>query len=76
MVVALKAEHRLQDLLAAASLARSTFIYHQARLQDTNRHGRLKESITPVFHDAHGRYGYRRIHHVLATGTRWHRRPS
>lgn len=64
-MVALKAEHRLDDLLAAAGLARSTFFYHQARLDAPDPHEDLKDAITRVFHDAHGRYGHRRVHHVL-----------
>ena len=64
-MVALKAEHRLADLLAAAGLSRSTFFYHQARLDGPDRHEDLKDAITRVFHDAHGRYGHRRVHHVL-----------
>lgn len=66
-MVALKAEHRLDDLLAAAGLARSTFFYHQARLDDADPHEDLKDAITRVFHDAYGRYGHRRVHHVLTS---------
>lgn len=64
-MVALKAAHRLDDLLAAAGLARSTFFYHQARLDAPDPREDLKAAITRVFHDAHGRYGHRRVHHVL-----------
>ncbi len=36
-VVSLKDEHRLDVLLQVAGLARSTFFYHQARLDDQDR---------------------------------------
>lgn len=54
-------------MLGAAGLARSTFFYHQARLQEPERHRGLKEQIREIFQDSHGRYGYRRIHHVLTS---------
>ena len=48
-VVTLKADHSLTDLLAAAGLARSTFFYHQARLDVPDPHAELKAAITDVF---------------------------
>jgi putative transposase len=69
-VVTLKAEHSLTDLLAAAGLARSTFFYHQARLDAPDPHAELKAAITEVFTVNKGRYGYRRVHRVL-TGNGW-----
>ncbi|WP_328524351.1 IS3 family transposase [Kribbella sp. NBC_00359] len=64
-VVSLKAEHRLDVLLQAAGLARSTFFYHQARLQDPDPRAELKAAITDVFTKSHARYGHRRVHHEL-----------
>ncbi|MDH6284653.1 IS3 family transposase [Prescottella agglutinans] len=69
-VLALRAEHRLDALLEAAELARSTFFYHQARLQDPDLQAGLKAAITEAFVHSHGRYGHRRIHHELA-GAGW-----
>lgn len=66
-MVALKAEHRLEDLLQAAGLSRSTFFYHQARLDQPDPHEDLKTAITRAFGESHGRYGHRRIHHVLSS---------
>ena len=65
-VVSLKAEHRLEVLLAVAGLARSTFFYHQARSTAPDPRAELKAAITEAFERSHGRYGHRRIHHVLA----------
>jgi putative transposase len=65
-VISLKAEHRLDVLLAVSGLARSTFFYHQARRQAPDPYAELKAAITDAFEGSHGRYGHRRIHCVLA----------
>ena len=64
-VVALKAEHSLTDLLTAAGLARSTFFYHQARLDIPDGHAGLKAEIRRLFDRHNGRYGHRRIRDEL-----------
>ncbi len=64
-VVSLKDEHRLDVLLQVAGLARSTFFYHQARLDDPDPHADLKAAIAEVFSKNHGRYGHRRVHREL-----------
>lgn len=65
-VVSLKAEHRLEYLLQVAGLARSTFFYHQARLDDPDPHAALKAAITEIFHTNRKRYGHRRIRAELS----------
>lgn len=52
-------------LLGVAGLARSTFFYHQAKLDQPDPQADLKVAITEAFEVAHGRYGHRRIHAVL-----------
>jgi putative transposase len=69
-VVTLKADHSLTDLLAAAGLPRSTFFYHQARINTPDPHAELKAAITEAFTVTKARYGYRRVHRVL-TGNGW-----
>ncbi|MFC9091038.1 IS3 family transposase [Nocardiopsis dassonvillei] len=64
-MLSLKAEHRLQVLLRVAGLARSTFFYHQARLQAPDPHAALKAQIRQFFDKNKGRYGHRRIHDQL-----------
>jgi putative transposase len=66
VIATLKADHPLAVLLEVAGLARSTFFYHQARLTRPDPQAELKTAITEVFEQAHGRYGHRRIHIVLA----------
>jgi putative transposase len=46
-------------------LARSTFFYHQARLQVPDPQASLKTTVTKIFRKNHGRYGHRRIHAEL-----------
>ena len=49
-------------LLEAAGLARSSFFYHQARLERPDPRAELRSAITSVFEAAQGRYGHRRVH--------------
>jgi len=52
-------------LLDVAGLARSTFFYHQARLQAPDPKADLKTAVRKIFTKNHGRYGHRRIHAEL-----------
>jgi putative transposase len=65
-LIALKADFPLPVLLQVAGLARSTFFYHQARLQAPDPQEALKAAVTEIFRKNQGRYGYRRIHTELA----------
>lgn len=42
-------------------MARSTFYYHVKRLQEGDKHEKLRESIAKIFEHNKGRYGYRRV---------------
>lgn len=53
-------------LLDIAGIARSTFFYHQARLQAPDPQEALKSAVTEIFKKNHGRYGHRRVHIELA----------
>jgi putative transposase len=64
-VVSLKAGYPLPVLLDVAGLARSTFFYHQARLQGPDPKEKLKAAVTEIFGTNHGRYGHRRVHAEL-----------
>lgn len=61
-LVALKADFPLPALLQITGLARSTFFYHQARLQAPDPREALKAKVMETFEKNHGRYGHRRIH--------------
>lgn len=52
----------MEVLLDVAGLPRSTFFYHQSRLQGPDPRASLKAAITEIFKNNHCRYGHRRIH--------------
>ncbi|MGP9034931.1 IS3 family transposase [Glutamicibacter mysorens] len=62
MIVTLKSEHDLADLLAVAGLARSTYYYHLKLMDQTDPYADLKAAITTSFENSKRRYGYRRVH--------------
>ena len=64
-LIALKADLPLPVLLQVAGLARSTFFYHQARLQVPDPQEALKAAVTEIFEKNHGRYGHRRVYTEL-----------
>ncbi|NKQ58294.1 IS3 family transposase [Amycolatopsis sp. K13G38] len=63
-VIALKAAHSLDHLLAVSGLARSTFFYHQARVNRPDPQAELKEAITTTF-EVNRRRGHRVVHREL-----------
>ncbi|WP_442545872.1 IS3 family transposase [Arthrobacter sp. KN11-1C] len=65
-LIALKAGFPLPVLLQVAGLARSTFFYHQGRLQARDPQEALKAAVAEIFQKNQGRYGHRRIHTELA----------
>lgn len=64
-VAACKADHRLDDLLAFAGLARSTFFYHQAHAAHPVRDADLAAAVEREFTAQNGKYGHRQIHNAL-----------
>lgn len=63
-MIALRADYRLEVLLKVAGLARSTFFYHQARLERPDPHAELKKAITTTFEE-NRRRGHRVVHREL-----------
>jgi len=57
----LRHEHKLELLLQAAQLPRATYYYHVKHMRSENKYAEAEEQITNIFHENHGRYGYRRI---------------
>jgi putative transposase len=51
----------LDILLAVAQLARSTYYYHERRLQKADKYADTKAAMENIYHKNKGRYGYRRI---------------
>lgn len=54
-------------MLQIAGLPRSTYFYHQQRLERPDPQATLKTAIRSIFQQAQGRYGHRRIQAALAT---------
>ncbi|NCC69260.1 MAG: IS3 family transposase, partial [Clostridia bacterium] len=48
-------------MLDVAQLARSTYYYHEKRLNETDKYSEAKGAIKAAYHENKGRYGYRRI---------------
>jgi len=57
----LRHKHDLKTLLNHASMARSSFYYHQKQSKLPDKYKTIKELIRLIYHKHKGRYGYRRI---------------
>ena len=61
-----KEGHRLNDLLDAIGLSRSTYYYELGRTDKVEeRNAELSSEITVIFNENRKRYGVRRVHHEL-----------
>lgn len=65
IIAVLKSDHRLDLLLRAGRVARSTFYYHLGKLDRPDKHAQLKKVIVELFDRSHGRAGYRMIRMLL-----------
>lgn len=65
LVESLRPAHRLKDLLDAVGLAKGTHRYQVDALARPDKYEDLRMRICEIFHDSHGRYGYRRVHATL-----------
>lgn len=59
----MRLKYPLDDLLEYTGLSRSTYYYNTRDRVD--KYADLKESISTVFYENKGRYGYRRVHAAL-----------
>ena len=61
-----KEGHRLNDLLDAIGLSRSTYYYELGRTDKVKeRNAELSSEIVAIFNENRKRYGVRRVHHEL-----------
>ncbi|WP_430472468.1 IS3 family transposase, partial [Yeguia hominis] len=61
-----KEGHRLNDLLDAIELSRSTYYYELGRIDKVReRNAELSSEIVSVFNENRKRYGVRRVHREL-----------
>lgn len=64
-------EYPLQELLDFLGMARSSYFYHRKIASLPGKYEKLRCRVTMLFEENSGRYGYRRIHGLLArAGTR------
>ena len=62
----LKDEYPLQELLGFVGIARSNYFYHRRLAAGPDKYASLRHLIIKLFDENSGRYGYRRIHGLLA----------
>ena len=67
MITKLRQEFKLDLLLDIARLARATYYYHLKRISQPDKYADEKVTITSIYHEHKGRYGYRRITKALKT---------
>jgi putative transposase len=65
LIDALRTTYRLSELLEQLQMPRSSYFYHQARLQSPEKYGQLRSTITELFEANKRCYGYRRIRIAL-----------
>jgi len=61
VISALRQKHKLPLLLKASGVARATYYYHAKRANKPDKYSTIKDEISRIYHENHGRYGYRRI---------------
>jgi putative transposase len=65
LVDALRPAHAVKELLAALSLARSSYFYHRGQLGLGDRHIGVRRTLSEIFERNRRCYGYRRMHASL-----------
>ncbi|MDA3950214.1 MAG: IS3 family transposase [Spirochaeta sp.] len=65
LIDALRATYAVSELLRELQMPRSSYFYHQARLQVPEKYALLRSAIIRVFEANEKRYGYRRVHIML-----------
>lgn len=65
LVESLRPAHKLNVLLDAVGMAKSSYLYQKKALARPDRYADLRIRITEIFRENDGRYGYRRIYAAL-----------
>lgn len=63
---ALRNEYPLKEVLDCLGMARSSYFYHRKIASMPGKYEKLRRRIIEIFEENGGRYGYRRIHALLA----------
>ena len=62
VIDALRDKYRLNELLTAFHMAKSSYCYQKVALNAIDKYGEIREKIRTAFHESGSSYGYRRIH--------------
>jgi putative transposase len=65
LVDALRSTYKLTDLLSEIGLPRSSYFYHRARLEVTDKYVEVRRAMAGIFERNYRCYGYRRMHASL-----------
>jgi len=67
LVDALRSTYKLTDLLSEIGLPRSSYFYHRARLEVTDKYVEVRRAMAGIFERNYRCYGYRRMHACAST---------
>jgi putative transposase len=70
VIDALKSKYSLKQLLKHLRIAKSSYFYQRAAMAAGDKYAKLRKEVHVAFSEAKARYGYRRIHAVLARNGR------
>ena len=65
LVESLRPAHKLNVLLDAVGMAKSSYLYQKKALLRPDKHADLRIRVAEIFHESDGRYGYRRVRAAL-----------
>ena len=65
MIGALRDKYRLNELLAALKISKSSYCYQAKRIREPDKYSKLRTDLNNLFAAVGGCYGYRRLHALL-----------
>ena len=65
LVGALRGKYRLNELLAALKISKSSYCYQAKRMREPDKYSKLRTDLSNLFTAVGGCYGYRRLHALL-----------
>ena len=65
LVGALRGKYRLNELLVALKISKSSYCYQAKRMREPDKYSKLRTDLSNLFTAVGGCYGYRRLHALL-----------